>query len=678
MELATRTQAHSPMQVIVKNVGQGNCIIVMMIQEGQEKVSDPMYDVLLVDCGTSSYQLPRGQVSATPVKHSQDIPATVTTPSHKEFTSQRIPQSTEKKLRKEKPARDTLDKLIVQTAKEIKGKKGKLNHIKAVMITHPDKDHFSLIDPIFEGIEDIKITFPLILGGSPEKYLTTSDAISKFLKDNINKVHFTAVPGGKIRNIDENYEIENSYYLLSLTGKGDSPLPSLKLNPRFEVKLLSVNANHVANLNSSSPIVTNISSTEDGIDDYNTDSLIVKIIDTATGKSIILTGDATGTTTTRLMDRVAHDGELAKELQADVLVASHHGASSHGSNNEAWIRTVSPEFIIISTGGSYGHPTRKAYHAFHTSPRLAKVTPHDVIVGGLLRSQVAHRTTFSGIFSTLPHGDIRLIFPSSMQDHVKVFSEKTHKDDKTFVYEGAWNTPQSNSDKEETEAEKAELAQVEEPLSYNLLIQKYWDKKDLTFAPFLLSLDEPENRFVQEYVELMIGQQDINHVQATLFVDNKLNGQIQFSNLYNNQKISPLRMDLKDPRNIHLVRQLVPNQVEVIHEEDILESSPPPLISSTAPENISASTLKDFIHFLLKNKVVQTQRDLALKVLPSRKSGSAQAYISRFLKSGQFSDTNDNINTELINELRENILKTYNEYYQQFIKERKMKRDETN
>jgi DNA-binding cell septation regulator SpoVG len=307
---------------------------------------------------------------------------------------------------------------------------------------------------------------------------------------------------------------------------------------------------------------------------------------------------------------------------------------------------------------------------------LAKVTPHDVIVGGLLRSQVAHRTTFSGIFSTLPHGDIRLIFPSDMQNHVKVFSEKTHKLDKTFIYEGAWNTPQSNSDKEETEAEKAELAQVEEPISYQTLMQEY-GSRNFIFDPLPLSLDDPENRFLQEYVELIVGQQGIDQVQATLFVNNKLMGKIKFSNLSNEQKIPPLRVDLKDSRNIHLVRQLVPHNVEVIHE-DILQSPPPPLISSTATENISASTLKDFIHFLLDNKIVQTQKEIALKVLPKLNHGSAQAYISRFLKSGQFSDTNDNINTELMNELRTNLLEIYEQSYQQFIKQSKTKGDNMN
>jgi beta-lactamase superfamily II metal-dependent hydrolase len=61
-------------------------------------------------------------------------------------------------------------------------------------------------------------------------------------------------------------------------------------------------------------------------------------------------------------------------LKTTVLSASHHGASSAGSNNEAWVEATSPEIVVYSTGRRHGHPTCTAVERYHA--RLAHVPTH--------------------------------------------------------------------------------------------------------------------------------------------------------------------------------------------------------------------------------------------------------------------------------------------------------------
>jgi len=312
-------------------------------QHGSSQVLDlpqgPLYDILMVDCGSSAFKAPLREALGprTPIR-SQD--------------EQRGKPSIERTSSSSVPTLNILQKSTQVSKATTQGVTGNNlndigdNTIKSIIVTHPDKDHYSWISNIIGS----KLFEYLILGGAPEKYLNASNEISTLIYANFKRTIFTAVEGNNTpaNSLKEgNYSKAQACYPVpedKISGK-------LKFNPRFEIKFLAVNSNHVTSLEDN-PTTINMSSKEDGTDDYNTDSIIVKITDTITKKSIILTGDATGVTTTRLMDHASKDSNLAALLKANVLVASHHGSSSHGTNNEAWIRTVSPEFIVISTGGS--------------------------------------------------------------------------------------------------------------------------------------------------------------------------------------------------------------------------------------------------------------------------------------------------------------------------------------
>jgi beta-lactamase superfamily II metal-dependent hydrolase len=74
--------------------------------------------------------------------------------------------------------------------------------------------------------------------------------------------------------------------------------------------------------------------------DDNTDSLVVKIKHKES--SAILTGDATGLTTTRILNNYYVHEDF---LLTYVLLASHHVSFSHVSNNDAWVQATLPEFV---------------------------------------------------------------------------------------------------------------------------------------------------------------------------------------------------------------------------------------------------------------------------------------------------------------------------------------------
>ena len=61
-------------------------------------------------------------------------------------------------------------------------------------------------------------------------------------------------------------------------------------------------------------------------------------------------------------------------LKTTVLSASHHGAVSAGSNNDAWVEATSPEVVVYSTGTRHRHPRCPAVERYQ--PRLATAPTH--------------------------------------------------------------------------------------------------------------------------------------------------------------------------------------------------------------------------------------------------------------------------------------------------------------
>jgi competence protein ComEC len=75
----------------------------------------------------------------------------------------------------------------------------------------------------------------------------------------------------------------------------------------------------------------------------NNNSCVLKV--TGMGKSVILTGDIE-----RLGEKLLLDKGDLDELQADVLVAPHHG--SKGASSDAFIAAVEPSYVVFSTAAN--------------------------------------------------------------------------------------------------------------------------------------------------------------------------------------------------------------------------------------------------------------------------------------------------------------------------------------
>jgi hypothetical protein len=98
--------------------------------------------------------------------------------------------------------------------------------------------------------------------------------------------------------------------------------------------------------------------------------------------SVTLTGDATRATQRDAVDNF-------QDIQTTVLTGSHHGAITHGSNNQSWANAVQPSITVFSSGTLFKHPRCRAVEAYH--PSLMTVSAHEVWCG----EQDGYRAPFS-------------------------------------------------------------------------------------------------------------------------------------------------------------------------------------------------------------------------------------------------------------------------------------------
>ena len=63
-------------------------------------------------------------------------------------------------------------------------------------------------------------------------------------------------------------------------------------------------------------------------------------------------------------------------LVSSLVVASHHGAVTHGSNSDAWVAATQPLYVIYSAGSSYFHPRCDAIDTFRAGDTLLPAESH--------------------------------------------------------------------------------------------------------------------------------------------------------------------------------------------------------------------------------------------------------------------------------------------------------------
>lgn len=212
------------------------------------------------------------------------------------------------------------------------------------IITHSDKDHLNLIGSI---ITNIKRLFPLkvmgiLLGGNENEYkkedglklvqiLNTTDDIHYFYSENIfseQELYF------KVQERNPNW--------LQTLGCWDDSINY------FSIKKEIVSLSQVAK--------------KPKIDNPNDSSIVMKL--NINGKSLIITGDKGETQLLMILARthIAENSSTLSPLKTNILLSTHHGSRKECCLD--WLNKTKPEYIIISSGRSYGHPSQKTIEKY--------------------------------------------------------------------------------------------------------------------------------------------------------------------------------------------------------------------------------------------------------------------------------------------------------------------------
>lgn len=352
------------------------------------------------------------------IKTSSDQPTTPSVQSSSKLDPI-TPQSTEPILDESyekttsKTTSDTLKKrFISKIKKEFHRSSSYTIAVDTIIVTHPDEDHYIWLP---ELIGDRDYVGKIILGGLPEKY---NQNFMKWIQErllNNTSVYFLGINSGSLHKEADlssqqsifrkkSKEFAPEYHTLDLK-EGDKKF-DLNIG-KVNISLLSVNPSHWQG-NGGEILRSSY------YEDTNSDSLVVRIL--YGGSSAILTGDATSLTINRIRNNYLTQ---LQDLESNILVASHHGASSHESNDLTWIETVNPQYIAISNGHMYGHPRLGAYENFKRSKRLGVVNKlHNVLVSEKInlseeKKQKNYKNVYKthktnrAIFSTLTNGSIK-------------------------------------------------------------------------------------------------------------------------------------------------------------------------------------------------------------------------------------------------------------------------------
>lgn len=191
-----------------------------------------------------------------------------------------------------------------------------------IIVTHGDKDHCNNIDVCLSAFEEKKAKYKIFCGGKEADYHDF-----QFVKDKGDSITYGGSKDDLIQKIGE--------YLGS--------------SARVSVEILSAREN---------------------TKDKNDASLVTRVV--CSGKSFLILGDAGGDVT-----------DLFQSCHSDVLLASHHGASTENTNNQRLFHQVDPSYIIFSHGDvvDFFHPHSTAIQ-FALEAQTLRQTNHHVLFYG--------------------------------------------------------------------------------------------------------------------------------------------------------------------------------------------------------------------------------------------------------------------------------------------------------
>lgn len=292
-----------------------------------------------------------------------------------------------------------------------------------IVVSHPDKDHLNWLERILEH-DTIKHnkSITIYLGGNFEKYLTASDAkvlLDSLLKFKLNPIEIHslshALTVNEMRNllkqVEQQHNESSKNHGLGYEDVDSAVIQTIrmtaqlvcKIRPfivrskidgfddlhRVNVEILGANAGHtphkiyqreedcqsfIGDVSCSGAEVIN--------SDENTNSIVLRITFYNSG-SIIITGDATGISTDRLIRHCS--GSRGMGLYCDLLVACHHGSITEESNNPRWVGATQPKWVVFSAGkhAGYHHPQFDSVWNYADSTRIQHAAHHSILCARL-------------------------------------------------------------------------------------------------------------------------------------------------------------------------------------------------------------------------------------------------------------------------------------------------------
>ncbi len=431
---------------------------------------------------------------------------------------------------------DLIEKIRSRLRKEDDG----ILHLKTLVVTHPDKDHYNLIPDIFSE-EDFHIE-NLVLGGLYREY---NPAFRAWL--NTSEKHFTNPPiftgradggtgdGSTLLNEAERMsESPRGYarpYYSAMEGKTPTELRIEKAlewtaegggetPPMFEI--LSMNAGHALEQNAA----RDLSIVRRANNDKNVNSIVLRL--SKLKHSVLLTGDAEQPT----WDHISSIQQLlpagARPLETDYVILSHHGSKEGGATPIDLLRDLfKPKACFISVGRNtgYGHPSLSTISGvLSLSSLLEEQTVHPISYFSSNKdkkrnsksdnkhSKRTHRRKHisKALFSTLNNGDLLLdlnedaFIVRSSQMKETILSEETDSSGGGGKAHSPGNFLVNYSEvyvpKEAMSATVTEIANQLKTESTNLILWELTSKRNIKKT----AAQEPQNTDFEQQVNLLV------------------------------------------------------------------------------------------------------------------------------------------------------------------------------
>ena len=238
-----------------------------------------------------------------------------------------------------------------------------INRVVAILISHPNADHFNYLPYI--GWNPMSIG-AVIIGGTVQSYEMRGQAIG----DWINKW-------------------SNAGKLFTIGAKHSKPPSSCIGN---------CDVSTGTNFCSDSNIQFNILAANNGTaSTSNQQSIVMKMV--VGGWSMLLSGDMEGQASLNIAS------QLGAQLQSVVYKMSHHGASRKANMN-GWLTLIKPTFAFASSGYNYGrckHPTCTTIDRLLNLNTITMTTPHQFYCGNPRGSPTINNSFPFNMLQTSPN-----------------------------------------------------------------------------------------------------------------------------------------------------------------------------------------------------------------------------------------------------------------------------------